>query len=351
MNEDDQVTMSIDVSRIDITELTGLLEDRKNNDQKIALLLGSRTGALFRSQSFVEEMAPHSTSTRSFVDGNERERFSECYALLKTAKKQIDRRDLEILLNQKIRNIDFSMADDCLAELVEQKVFKLILSANPDELLYDAFTTLGLKENHDFVDFDLGRLSIVDTVDEILFHEKISACKMIKFYNDVDTFVHSLDKPQIQEEISLCVKSLLDRMRIKEVLIVGLDLSWDSLILSALPSRVKTVWFVNEDEHVKDTFRTTYEGIEQFRFITGGQGGYEKFVKALYWQINPGIPPRRYELTSRLQNKLNVMHHDLTSIKDVLKKLHEEVTHMQRQITKLSHRVEEAIKHERSERE
>ncbi len=341
----------MDGASIDITELAGLLEDRKNNDQRFALILGSRTGALFRSQSFAEEMAPHSTSTRSFVDMNPRERFSECYTLLRTAKKQIDRRDLEILLNQKIRNVDFSMADDCLAELVEQKVFKLILSANPDELLYDAFTTLGLKEKHDFVNFDLGRLSITDTVDEIIFHEKISACKMIKFYHDVDMFVHSLDKPHMQEEISLCVKNLLDRMRIKEVLVVGIDLAWDGLILSALPTRVKTVWFVNEDEQVKDAVHATYEGIEQFKFLIGGQGGYEKFLKALYWQINPGIPPRRYELTSRLQNQLHVMQRDLTSIRDGFKHLHEDVKRMQHQITRLSHRVEEAIKYETSERE
>ena len=343
--------MSMDIARIDIAELADVLEDRKNNDKKIALILGSRTGALFRSQSFAEEMVHYSTSTRSFVDMNERERFTECYSLLKTAKRQIDRKDLEILLSQKIRNIDFSMADDCLADLIEQKVFKLVLSSSVDDLLYDALITLGLKEKHDFVNFDLGRLSIADTVEEILFHEKISACKVIRLYTDVDAFVHSLDKPKVQAERSQCVKNLLERMRIKEVLLVGIDLTWDQMILTALPPRIKTVWFVNEDDSIKETFRSTYEGIEQFRFIIGGQGGYEKFLKALYWQINPGIPPRHYELTSRLQNQLKVIQRDLTSIKDGIKSLQEEIRRMQHQITKLSHRVEEATAHETSERE
>src|SRR5579859_3052329 len=268
----------MDRARIDITELAELLEDRKNNNQKFALILGSRTGALFRSQNFAEEMAPY--STRSFVDMNERDRFSECYTSLQAAKKQMSSSDLEILLHQQIRNINFSMADDCLAELVEQKVFKLILSANADELIYDAFTTLGLKEKQDFVDFDLGRQS--STVDQIISHEKISACKIIKFYNDVDAFVHSLDKPQMQAEICQSVKKLLERMWIKEVLLLGIDPIWDNLLLSALPARIKTIWFVNEDEQVKETFRSTYEGVEHFQFITGGQGGYEKFLKALY---------------------------------------------------------------------
>src|SRR5437667_8226366 len=123
------------------------------------------------------------------------------------------------------------------------------------------------------------------------------------------------------------------------------------MILSALPPRIKAVWFVNEDEHVKEAFRSMYEGIEQFRFIIGGQGGYEKFLKALYWQINPGIPPRHYELTSRLQNQLNVMQRDLTSIKDGLKSLQEEIGHMQRQMIKLLHAVEDVAKHETGERE
>lgn len=315
--------MPMDVSRIDITELADLLEDRKNNDQKIALILGSRTGALFRSHSFAEEMAPYSTSTRSFFAMNRRQRFSECYTLLQAAKKQIERSDIEILLNQQISNIGFSMADNCLAELVEQHVFKLILSANVDDLLYEAFTTLGLKEKHDFVDFALGRLSITDSINEILFYEETNACKVVKFYSDIDAFVHSLDKPQIQTEICQCLKSLLERMRIKEVLLVGIDLTWDHIILSALPPRIKTVWFVNEDEKVKEVFCAKYEGIEQFRFITGGQGGYEKFLRTLYGQINPGIPQRLYELTGQLQNQLNIVQHELTNIKDGLKSRHE----------------------------
>jgi len=341
----------MDTSKIDITELADLLEDRKSKDQKIALILGSRTGALSRSQSFAEEMIRYSTSTRSFVDMSERERFNECYSLLKVAKRQIDRKDLELLLHQQIRKTNFSMADDCLAGLVEQKVFRLILSSNVDDLLYHALTTLGLEENHDFVEFHLGRLSITDTVDEILSHEKINACKVIKLYNDVDAFVYSLDKPQMQEETSQCVKQLLDRMRIKEALVLGIDLKWDHMILSALPSRIKTVWFVNEDELTKNAFRAMHEGTEYFRFIIGKQGEHEKFLKALYWQINPGIPPRHYELTSQLRNQLNVMQHDLMSIKDGIKSLQEGFRHMQQQITNLSHRVEEVIKSETGERE
>lgn len=316
-----------------------MLEDRKNNDPKIALILGSRTGALFRSESFAEEMAFY--STRAFGGMNERDRFSACYTLLQTAKKQMSSSDLELILRQQIRKVSFSIVDDYLADLVSQKVFKLVLSSNTDDLIYDAFAALGLKEKQDFVDFDLGRQSITDIVDEIISHEKVSACKVIKFYNDVDAFVHRLDKQQMQEEISQRAKRLLEGMWVEEVLVVGMDPIWDQLILSALPARIKTVWFVNEDEQAKDTFCAKYEGVEEFRFIIGGQGGYEKFLKALYWQISPGVPPRYHELTGQLQHQLKVIQQDLKSIKNGINSLNTEIRRILNPTITISYKAEE----------
>lgn len=321
--------MSMNISRIGVAELAELLEDRKSENQNVALILGSRAGALSRSEGFVDAMALSSKSMLSFVDKNERERFSECYTLLQIEKAKPAIGEIERLLKEKTRDINSSMADSCIAELVEQKVFKLILTTNADDLLYDAFTTLGLKEKQNFVDFDLGRLSITDTIDEILSYsyEKRNACKILKFYGDIGAFVHRLDKTQMQKEISQGVKTLLERMKIKEILIVGIDLTWDEMILSALPARLETIWFVNEDERVKDAFYSLYQRAEDAKFITGQQGSSEKFFKALYWQINPGIPP----LTSQLQKQLNMMQLDLVHIKERLKSL-EEHSHEQASI-------------------
>lgn len=339
------------MSKIDITELADLLEDRKNNNsQKIALILGSRAGALFRSQSFIDAMAHYRASPHFFVDMNERERFGACHALLKQAKEREAGNDLEITLKQTIKDVPFSMADDCMAELVKQEIFKMILSFNPDDLLYSAFTALDLKKEDDFVEFDFDH-NDDQTVNEIRLHDKIKACKVIKFFNDVEAFIYKLDKLQELESISACVKTLLERMRIKEVLIVGIDLTWDHIILSALPSRLKTVWFVNEDEQVKDLFCSKYAEVGQIRFITGSQGRYDKFIRTLYFQLNPGIPPHRYELTSRLQNQLNVMQQELKSLNDGMKNLQDGNSRVQRQLTKLSMQVEEAHKHDRDKKE
>jgi len=341
----------MNVSKIDMTELADLLEDRKNNTpQKIALILGSRAGALFHSPSFIDAMAQYSAIPQFFVDMNERERFSTCYSLLKQAKEREAGNDLKITLKQIIKDVRFSMADECMAEFVKQDIFKVILSFNPDDLLYGAFTALDLKKEDDFVEFDLDHIDN-HTIDEIRLHDKVKACKVIKFFNDVEAFIHKLDKPQELENIRVCVKTLLERMRIKEVLIVGIDLTWDHMILSSLPSRLKTAWFVNEDEQVKADFCSKYSEIEQIGFVTGTQGRYDKFLRTLYFQLNPGIPPLRYELTSRLQNQLNVMQQELKSLTKVTKDTYDLNLKMHRQIIQLAQQVEEAQKYERDKRE
>ncbi|HWS84981.1 MAG TPA: hypothetical protein VN207_12075 [Ktedonobacteraceae bacterium] len=332
----------MDVSRIGIAELAEMLEDRKNNDQNFALILGSRTGALFRSQQFAEEMALYNTSAHSFVDSEERDHFSRYYSLLKIEKKQRSSNDLKHSLNQKIRNIPFSPADECLAALVKQGIFRTVLYCNPDDILYEAFTALELKKREEYAEFDIDLLAMTEDFGRVVYAGNRRTCKVINLYNDIDAFVYSLDKPQEQQERGLYVRKLLDHMSIKEVLIMGIDLQWDDIILDALPSRVKTVWFVNEDEQVKETFRSKYKKIEQFMFITGKHAEYEKILKTLHFQINPGILPRRYEMTSELRHQLNLMQRDLTSIKDGLESLETKVTTIQSQIIRLSQKVQEA---------
>ena len=74
------------VSLIDVTELSEILEDKKINSQRIAVIVGSRAGALFRSEEFYDELEPY--STRTFADMDERDRFSECYSILEDIYKR-----------------------------------------------------------------------------------------------------------------------------------------------------------------------------------------------------------------------------------------------------------------------
>lgn len=317
--------MAVQIKSITITEIVGMLEDRKNKNPKVALLLGSRAGALFRSEGLNEELMFY--STRGFVDMSPWERFSECYNILQQNKEEIGKSDLIAILKHALSGINFSKADISLAELVKQDIFKLIISANIDELLDNAMTTLEMKEGHDFVNFSLAsHLIQEETVQDIVFHNKQDACKIIRISDEAKKLVYSLTQPNAQEANSSFVKRLLERLRTREVLVVGFDPLWDAAFLSALPDKVKTVWFVNEDEKAMDQFLAKSH-VEQCNCIIGENGSYEKFLMALQWDINKDIP-QYYNLLSEVlsrllstQSKLNSLESEIVQLKNMVKSL------------------------------
>lgn len=91
--------MPTNISRIGIADLAERLEDGKNN-QKMALILGSRTGALSRSQKLINEMSHYTTLPLATME--ETDQFSECYSSLEVAKKAIGREDLEFMLKEQV---------------------------------------------------------------------------------------------------------------------------------------------------------------------------------------------------------------------------------------------------------
>jgi hypothetical protein len=253
------------------------------------------------------------------------------------------------LLNKPIESLAFSTVDDCLARLVKQRIFKVILSFNPDDILYNTFHASGLKKDDDFVEFSLSRQSVATIARST---RRRDACKVIKYFHDVEDFIESLNNPLLRDEMASNIRDLLERMYIKKVLVVGIDLVWDEVILSALPGRfIKTIWFVNEDEQVKNTFRAAYPKIEDFRHVTGWPGTYEKFLLSLYFHLNQGMPPLLYEKTLWLENQFNVIQSNLTTIQEGIKTLQIDFADVQHKITDLSRSVRQVIQRERDERE
>ena len=167
-------------------DIARLLEDRKNKMPKIALLLGSRAGALFRSEYLYEELAPY--STRVLADMKPWERFHECYDLLQRNQEEIGKNELIAILTYALSGINISKADISLVELIKQDIFKLIISANIDELLYNAMVALNMKEGRDFVDFRLaGHIIQEEIIEDIVFHNKQDACKIIRISDEAKT--------------------------------------------------------------------------------------------------------------------------------------------------------------------
>lgn len=272
---------------VNIAEIVNALEEGKNKTPKIALILGSRAGALFRSEYLYEELQFY--STRTFTDMKLWERFSECYKVLQNDEVMSKSERVNILKNA-LGHITFSKADISLAELIKQNAFKIVISANIDDLLYSALVNSDMKEGRDFIDFSLTSHLVQDElVDEVLHSNKPDACKIIHISDEAKKLVYNLNQPSVQEANGSFVKRLLERLRVKEVVLVGLDLEWDSALMSALPPKINTLWFVNEDERAMFRFLVDNH-VGRCRYITGEDGSYEKFLIALYWGMNKDIP-------------------------------------------------------------
>jgi hypothetical protein len=310
--------MPVAVEPIDVAALVQMLQDKKNNNQKTVLVLGGRAGALYRSTEFYRWL--EQLSKRDLAGMSQLKRFSECYHVLRQLKADgsISSRDIKFGLIHALEKVNFSEEEDCLIELVQQGLFQIILSNNADDLLYSAFIGSGLKEQGDFVDCPLERLPIEEAMqenlDRIAYENKQDICRLVRAYKDIDAFVHELNKPKAQEAGSRYLRSLLQKLMAKEALIVGLDAQWDHSLLSALPPQIKTVWFVNEDEAMKDMFLAQNPQIERFYYVGGGHGEYKLFIRAFYFQINQSLP-RVYEFTRQLINQQRSMHRDLLDLR------------------------------------
>jgi len=320
------------VSPTDITEIAEILEDRKSKTQRIAVILGSRAGALFRSGNFYDELKLY--STRNFADMDERSRFYECHAILEDIcrRRSMSIKELRSFIEEQIYT--HCDVENHLAELVKDDFFRVIITNNIDDVLYESFKAVGMREKVDFVDCSLGVLSCADNIELILSQRKINICRLIRMAGDVGTFIGHLNRPQAKKAAGECVRRLLEQLRIRELLVIGIDLAWDQAILAALPSSLETVWFINEDDHIKDEFIEKCGNIKKFHYIVGPRGQCQSFFKLLYWNINPSITGYN-KLIEDVRNDIHNMRIDLNHIKKRSEETNADIKHIKLQQAKL----------------
>jgi hypothetical protein len=311
--------MAVREVRIEIEHLARELENRKHEKAKTVLILGSRAGALFRSQKFYDDIAYLSPKNLTMLSVTEQ--FSEAYSILKAEKDKNPVEDIRILLVSAIKNSMHSTEDTSLAELVKQNVFDTIFSLNMDDLLYSAFIRHEMKPKQDFADFAFGLWQPEYTVRDILEYTRLNTCKLIRIYSDEQSFVYRLNNAKAHEENSRCMKQLLEKWKVKELLIVGWDPVWDERLLSVLPTLLKTVWFVNEDENAKKAFLAYYHSCENFYYI---RTTYKGFCNGLRTQIAPDF--------ISLDDFSRTALHDIQAIRSELQELRELILQTQKEI-------------------
>lgn len=321
--------MPLKETRIEIETLAKELENRKHEKSKTVLVLGSRAGALFRSSKFYDEMAYLSPTPQNLSTLSITEQFSSFYALLKTAKKQNLVEDIIILLTGAIKNSMRSTEDTSLAELVNQHIFNTIFSLNMDDLLYSAFIKHGLELKQDFADFAFGQWQPEQVVQEILEYTRLNVCKLIRIYNDENSFISRLNDEKLHdEEYSRCMRLLLGKWKIKDLLIVGWDPIWDEMLPLALPPSLDTIWFVNEDENTKNAFLAKYQSYEHLYYI---RTTYNGFCNGLRMQVAP-----EFIASQEFQHRAL---HDIQAIRSEFKEMQNQIDQTNKKVGQVNQAI------------
>jgi hypothetical protein len=311
-----------EVPRSDVPEMATLLEFRKKHNQRTVLFLGARAGGLFRSAQFYETIRQF--SKRDFAELSQFEQFSECYNVLQ--EERFSERDRFSILSGSLREIDTIDADVCLAELVKEGVFDVVISTNIDDLAEQALTQVGMRDLEHFQVIvprrgtDLG----------VIHSQKKDASWLVKTFGDLSSRSYKIVKrhTHLVDDEYPELKKFLEEILSGDILVIGLDSVWDAGILSAFPTRGGSYWFVNEQEETNDPLLTrTWQG-RHIKYITGSAGSYENFLRALYWHLNKGRVPGSYQLIRDINFQLQTIRRDLNQlqlIRDDISRLRKEI--------------------------
>jgi|SRR5436305_4841640 len=302
------------ISRLGIQDMANLLTMRKKNHQHTVLLLGARAGQLFRSADFYDNL--RQVSKRNFHQLSRIKQFHECYSIL-TNDTKLSERDLHSILQDSLKNLLVTNADACLASLIRHQYFDEILSTNIDEVLDDALAQTEMKAGRDYQVMSIGRNSLQD--------EKSCFCRITKVFGDVVSREYTVRERASRLE-NPELKSFLQKLLGKDLLIVGLDPIWDHDIPRVIPMNTKaTLWFVSEDNDImgKSPFLPDILRARHAGYILGREGSYDQFVRklheCLYGNISPNYQSAHSQTLENIQNQVDRMANLILSIEVQLK--------------------------------
>jgi len=318
--------MLTDPTRTNILEVATMLETRRKTNKRTTLVLGARAGGFFRSKELLDIL--RSFSLRDFTHLTPLEQFAECYQVL-NQRGQFSENDLDGILRQALNEVFLSGTDLCLAELIKENIFDMIISTNIDDLLERALEQVELKDRKDFDVIIPGHKATI----YIDYSEKSFPYRIIKAFGDLSSKVYNIVERRKQLTLPLgdtgTLKALLERTLARDILVIGLDPTWDEEILAAFPARsnATSYWYVNEQEPAQNLLlQRTWQG-GPMRFIAGEDGNYEYFIKALHWHLCKE-QPGNYKLSSQITNQLSTISSELIKLQKQYSELSQLVRHL-----------------------
>lgn len=262
-----------DGSQADIEEMAKLLKIRKNSQHPTVLLLGARAGRLFRSEQFYEAL--QFFSNVNFHGLPRIKQFKECYTILTSGK--FSEWDLYSILQAPLKDIGAINADICLASLIKHKYFDEIISTNIDDVLEGALDQTEMRQGRDYEVMRIGP----DTA----YHERSHSCRIIKPFGDLVTRDYTIKGRASRLEHAKS-RTFLQSLLEKDLLIVGIDPTWDRDILRFIPVEPNdsSIWFVSEQEDIiqESSFLSDNLSARCNKTILGYEGSYSSFIPKIH---------------------------------------------------------------------
>lgn len=278
--------MSEKPTKIDAAKIATLLEARKRNHHRTVLLLGARAGGLFRNQEFSSMIQTFGSS--DFNNLSKLDQFGKCYHILLNPGNFSDG-DLHSILRKALQNTSVTASDLYLADLIKQNLFDTVITTNIDDLLEQALSILGLQKSLDFGLF----IPMQGSNKLFEYSEGQIPFRIFKAFGDFGLVKYNIAQRDTQIDSHDDLKSHLERHLKRDVLVIGLDPQWDGDIIGAFPPRTKnsnTFWYVNEEEHNDHpNLSRAWKG-GSMQYITGEDGSYDNFLKALYNHLRKKMP-------------------------------------------------------------
>lgn len=323
-----------DDTQFNIQEMAQWLEMRKMGRYPTVLFLGARSGGLFRSSAFFNTM--EGFSTRSFANLSHRERFAECYQILNGLRSS--EAELDNILNRFLQDVELTDADVCLADLARQEFFDVIITTNVDDLLGQAFQQVDWRERRDFDVIIPGHGPDL----EMSFVERKVFCRVIKPFGDLTSRIYTITNRSTYLDKHPKFKARLEDLLAKDILVVGLDPTWDEEIIRSFLPKSTSLWFVGEDAPTNHVLTARLIQGRQVKYIAGKAGEYEIFFKALYWHLIKGVPIN-FQLTRDIMNRLQAianeqrgLHNEIRqALKEQQEILHKEIENLRKELRRL----------------
>jgi hypothetical protein len=266
--------MSTRVSDTTIHDIAAFLHSRKYHNQRTVLFLGSRVSRFWRNTDLYSNIGGFSSN--SFYGQSDGEKFKACYEVLSNGER-FNARDVHQLLVNALSHRKPREEDACLAELIKEIFFDVVLSTCIDGVVEDACEQAGMEEDQDF--------SILNPIGE----EPLDTIPpdpgrpmLVRVFGDLESRWYTTAGNELNLQEHGVLREYLKAILARDVLMVGYDPVWDKPIEHMFSAEGGHIYYVNEqaippEAPLMQAFRR-----RNGRYCIDSYGSYKSFVKALH---------------------------------------------------------------------